>query len=410
MAHHPDFLVYFALPHVHEPERHPSFQHLLDPQCMTAQRAQLEIFLSMLPRQDKKPRLYAMMQAGGSTRHTERVQTERECSTQVKTVAQKDLQRLLKGEADIEEFVEPTGQGGATQVVATKPIAPQDPPFNTSEQSSPAHAQNQGLKNEDCPQDTAEDPSAAECEQNNEQATTPVSDAAGAEQQMEDHAPEAQVPTDLGTVEADTEKLVTDRNEALEGSDQPQEPQGNATEIEASENQDSPPLDRVDRPANATAVQAAENSPAGSPTGEGAAPQLDPVCDVEEPAVCNSVDLTQMSARRGRNASEAAVSKVETVTRTSLQQAQLPPLDWDKLKEHLTSRDTGFQARLLQVCSLTRWPGHRQDYLGTLGSFSLAEIVYPACDAAPNAGNQMETDKSTSWSRQAENTYYVRAT
>ena len=60
LAKQGEFLAYYALPYVTEPETHPSFSHLFSPELLAERRCQLEMYLLDVPCQVEVPRLYMM--------------------------------------------------------------------------------------------------------------------------------------------------------------------------------------------------------------------------------------------------------------------------------------------------------------------------------------------------------------
>lgn len=374
MANHPDFLVYFALPHVTEPGQHPSFQHLLDPQCIAAQRAQLEIFLSMLPRSDRQPRLYAMLQADASNRHT-----NREGSKQTTTAAaHKDLQSLLKGDAELEEFVRTPEEKVATKNAAE---APKNPPFENVELATAACVH----PPESCGASTrgvvsgkefhsaiapplssraeAEHPGAGgvarqPVQSHNDTASedTVVARNSGEHGTAPQDASELFPPVPstqdghvgVGQEEADTELA------AAEGAD-------TLTEYSTTSPQQNQAADTADHSQEPSSPNVPGNqniSPAGDPTGvavpesrtgeKGEAVQSSPNSTAANLTLSASLDLTQASHRQ-HGVPCVMTSRNESITRTSLQQSLLPVIDWVMVKEHLSSRDNGHRTRLLQV-------------------------------------------------------------
>lgn len=374
MAYHPDFLVYFALPHVPEPEQHPSFQHLLDPRCMAAQRAQLEIFLSMLPRSGRQPRLYTMLQGSASNRHV-----EPGCSKQVEPVARKDLKSLLKGDAELEEFVQPfEGELGAKGVAESL----KDPPFKAVERASASHTNIQELcgasTREICdkqlhtasplsaqaPGRDASPPRSIETHQDTAAAgaeDVSIAQSSGehvrAPQDGAEHTPSKPTTTEEQTTvgqQALNSVAATGQGDIELASSKAASPQQNQEEDATKGGAHSPSSPDVQASPNKSVAEESPGIPGSESHNDGLRDtvQSSPRRSLEDPTLCAILDgPVAQAAQQHQRAPQVVLSRSESIIRTSFQQSQLPAIDWESVKSHLRSRDNGYRARLLQVCA-----------------------------------------------------------
>jgi hypothetical protein len=361
MACHSDFLVYFALPHIPDPEKylteHPSFKHLFDPECMAAQRTQLEIFLSALPKQAPFPRLYTLLQADG---HSARGRSMRSAAVGTERVL--DVARLLDSTENLDSFI-----GGAPVNMSFEPRntaaavvkgMPDAVPFSTPPSSS-VEQQEQSAVPDAVPevvgaQNTSDLTEASESHQAPPVPTLPAAQSADTSSAMQC---EGARDTEMGSGLCDKGAGCDDGDEV--GAEPNEEPAMAAerprvpTVQQQQQNLNAAPLVRQEDATGAVTATIQDRYGASDRSG------------ADSPEISGSKSI--LEAREGGSAmgpySQHDVLRhnvvnsgvTQSITRTVQEQEELPAIDWGRVHKELLARDCCTQAALLQACPLTQY-------------------------------------------------------
>lgn len=375
---HADFLPYYALPHVPEPENHPSFQHLLDPQCMAAQRLQLGAFLKALPDRCKQPRIYSLL-----TTDVSRAWSSRSAE------ATPDPTALLTGQETLDSFIgkspvnmsfeqrPPSTVPAKSRAVSTRDV--DQLAVRASNADSPVAHLNHDTHTEE-PAQTSASPSMV----------SPKTRAEGVSEQLftADEEKMSGTAAPLACESAGTRHYSCNKDHASSpvcaaAGDQPAMVSAVAASYSPSVNK-SPSVNHSTSHQGSEAGQAIASGPDVAthvvPAAEAkhdevqAASSLEcPVRDRYNESACQPGPLEDVKQDEMQATSSLTVDKSScegpfaehtavqpryaqngppvrrSITRTAQEQAQLPPIAWDLVKRHLRSSDVALRAALLQV-------------------------------------------------------------
>lgn len=391
LVSHADFLPYYALPHVPEPENHPSFQHLLDPQCMAAQRSQLEAFLKALPDRGQRPQLYRLLATDASRAWSSR-----------SPEARLDPAALLTGQETLDSFIgkspvnmsyesHPSPMPAPSRVTSTSaqdllssradgngspvPCVKQDEATVESAPASPTPTARSSGKS--VPRDGSE---CLEMENGSAVAATTAPSikhegaAAGEHGCTADEALEPGSTSSTQQPAAAAAYLHAHQPDPLAtNSDEHHQPEEAEQGVSQGHERTTPVSTAAKTQQNGVEVDAQQDA-----LEAGSSPEV-PARDrysarASAPQQCEDVRLSevQVSSRLTRDqgscegpfAEHSAVYPRQqhdgaltrrSITRTAQEQAQLPPVAWDRVKADLASSDVGLRAALLQV----RFSGQR---------------------------------------------------
>lgn len=376
LVSHADFLPYYALPHVPEPENHPSFQHLLDPQCMAAQRSQLGAFLKALPDRCKQPRIYSLL-----TTDVSRAWSSRSAD------AKPDPTALLTGQETLDSFI---GKSPVNMSFEQRPPS-----------AVPAQSRRASGRDEDHLTVRASNTDSPVAHLNHDTHTgEPVGNSAspsmassrtraeGVSEESLTTDPEAMPGTSAGLARESAGKghnsCIEDHASSLAGGETGDQP-AMVSAVAASNDpalNNSPSGNHSASRQGSEKGQAVINSPgiatpvAGSKQDalkavsshdrpvrdrySESARQPEPLDALKQDKPQTSSLTVDKSSYEGPFAEHTAVEQRyaqhgptvrRSITRTAQEQAQLPPIAWDLVKRHLGSSDVALRAALLQV-----WP------------------------------------------------------
>jgi hypothetical protein len=366
---------------VPQPESHPSFQHLLDPQCMAAQRAQLEIFLNMLPRTEHLPRLYTMLQAEASSCGHPEVNSGTQVTTEAENVAPSirnsnaELEKLLEGTAEdvASNSAEAACQLPACEAVEERSLAHEnlDKPASESNHVCGTDAE---LNNPRSERGEGQQFGAGSVQQANAESLKGSGPSAGGlfgdngvGSSCMDPVPVAQGNADISTgqpgdIQKHNDDGQKDQESLRAASDAAHDDSLSDLNVASDQKRDIAASVAVDSQNPASAVAHATLD--GSVTNQNEAAAVSespmngkpytvqqassPTRNSEDKTARGRPDVTQDSQLQ-RGAPQAILSRNDIITRTSLQQSQLPAMDWGMVKAHLWTRSDGHRARLLQV-------------------------------------------------------------
>lgn len=365
LVSHADFLPYYALPHVPEPENHPSFQHLLDPQCMAAQRLQLEDFLKVLPDRCNQPRLYGLLPSSNMRPFSSR-------STAGLSESSPDPSALLTGKENLDSFIgkTPVNMSFEQLSAAVSPDQLQQQMRMSEEQAVPAVVASSkagtpllGMTTTDI--QTISNPKDQDCCRDAVLENEPVLTVTETGLDCKDAHKGSPAITGLMTASLEAPRTASSTPDPGQATQHGLDSDTIAVEpvLTASSEPTSEPTD--DAPCVPTAAHQGGvevNNLLDSP-GKNAQGQPAHTADMEDKVACGEVAGTsELRSNRasvaGRFAEHSTVSPGQaqshaairrSITRTAQEQAQLPAIAWDLVKRHLWSADVALRAALLQV-------------------------------------------------------------